>query len=59
MEYRTLGRTGLRVSVLGFGCGAYRLGGAPESHEEGIALVVHLVAFPMGKGFPQEAPVVI
>ena len=22
MEYRTLGRTGLRVSVLGFGCGA-------------------------------------
>src|SRR5579884_668998 len=41
MEYRTLGRTGLRVSVAGLGCGGNsRLGlGTGKSEAEAIALV--------------------
>lgn len=41
MEYTTLGRTGLRVSVAGFGCGgASRLGqGTGSSEAESVALV--------------------
>jgi aryl-alcohol dehydrogenase-like predicted oxidoreductase len=43
MEYTTLGRTGLRVSVAGLGCGGFsKLGlgsGQPESHA--VALIRH------------------
>jgi len=41
MEYVTLGRTGLRVSVAGLGCGGFsRLGlGAGKSEAEAVALV--------------------
>jgi aryl-alcohol dehydrogenase-like predicted oxidoreductase len=41
MQYRTLGRTGLRVSVAGLGCGGNsRLGlGAGKSEEDAVALV--------------------
>jgi L-galactose dehydrogenase len=43
MEYVTLGRTGLRVSVAGLGCGGFsRLGlGTGKSEEEAVALVRH------------------
>lgn len=43
MEYTTLGRTGLKVSVAGLGCGGNaRLGlGRGKSEEEAIALVQH------------------
>lgn len=41
MQYTTLGRTGLRVSVAGLGCGSNsRLGlGAGKSEDEATALV--------------------
>ncbi len=41
MEYTTLGRTGLRVSVAGLGCGGFsRLGqSAGRSVEESVAVV--------------------
>lgn len=41
MEYATLGRTGLRVSVAGLGCGGFsRPGlGTGKSEEEAVALV--------------------
>ncbi|HJZ15017.1 MAG TPA: aldo/keto reductase, partial [Stellaceae bacterium] len=43
MEYVTLGRTGLKVSVAGLGCGGFsRLGlGTGKSEEEAVALVRH------------------
>jgi len=40
VEYRTLGRTGLRVSVLGFGCGnvgGLMIRGAPAAREAAVA----------------------
>jgi L-galactose dehydrogenase len=41
MEYITLGRTGLRVSVAGLGCGGFsRLGlGTGKSEAEAVALI--------------------
>ena len=41
MEYVTLGRTGLRVSVAGLGCGGFsRLGlGTGKSEAEAVALI--------------------
>jgi aryl-alcohol dehydrogenase-like predicted oxidoreductase len=41
MEYKTLGRTGLRVSVAGLGCGGFsRLGlGTGKSRAEAVALI--------------------
>jgi aryl-alcohol dehydrogenase-like predicted oxidoreductase len=45
MEYRTLGRTGLRVSVLGFGCGdvgGMMVRGAPSERERAVARAVEL-----------------
>src|SRR6185369_1618812 len=41
MEYTTLGRTGLKVSVAGFGCGGFsRLGlGTGKSEAEAVAIV--------------------
>src|SRR5215831_7897348 len=41
MEYVTLGRTGLRVSVAGLGCGGFSLLGlnTGKSHAEAVALV--------------------
>ena len=41
MEYTTLGRTGLKVSVAGLGCGGFsRLGlGTGKSEAEAVALV--------------------
>src|SRR5271169_926026 len=43
MEYVTLGRTGLRVSVAGLGCGGFsRLGlGTGKSEAEAVALIRH------------------
>src|SRR6201995_1084345 len=40
MEMRTFGRTGLRVSILGFGCGAVgglMVRGAPADQERAVA----------------------
>ena len=45
MEYRTLGRTGLRVSALAFGCGdvgGLMVRGAPAERERGVARAIEL-----------------
>jgi aryl-alcohol dehydrogenase-like predicted oxidoreductase len=45
MEQRTLGRTGLKVAVLGFGCGSVgglMVRGAPEDQERAVARAVEL-----------------
>src|ERR1051326_6910443 len=40
MQKRTLGRTGLQVSALGFGCmGISQSYGRPSSREDGIAII--------------------
>ncbi|HKW93068.1 MAG TPA: aldo/keto reductase, partial [Methylomirabilota bacterium] len=45
MEYRTLGRTGLKVSRLTFGCGdvgGLMVRGAPADRERGVARAIEL-----------------
>ena len=45
MEYRTLGRTGLKVSALAFGCGdvgGIMVRGAPADRERAVARAVEL-----------------
>jgi aryl-alcohol dehydrogenase-like predicted oxidoreductase len=45
MEQRTLGRTGLKVAVLGFGCGAVggrMVRGAPKDQERAVARAIEL-----------------
>jgi aryl-alcohol dehydrogenase-like predicted oxidoreductase len=45
MEKRTLGRTGLKVSVLGFGCGAVgglMVRGSPADQERAVARATEL-----------------
>jgi len=56
MEYTTLGRTGLRVSVAGLGCGGFsRLGlGTGKTEAEAIALVSQALA--MGVNLIDTAP---
>jgi aryl-alcohol dehydrogenase-like predicted oxidoreductase len=40
MQKRTLGKTGLEVSALGFGCmGIGQSYGRPSSREDGIAII--------------------
>jgi L-galactose dehydrogenase/L-glyceraldehyde 3-phosphate reductase len=54
MEYRLLGRTGLRVSVLGFGCGnvgGLMVRGTPAERERAVARAVEL-----GVNFFDTAP---
>jgi L-galactose dehydrogenase/L-glyceraldehyde 3-phosphate reductase len=54
MEYRALGRTGLRVSVLGFGCGnvgGLMVRGTPAERERAVARAVDL-----GVNFFDTAP---
>src|SRR5580658_4442348 len=57
MQYTTLGRTGLRVSVAGLGCGGNsRLGlGAGKSEDEAVALV--RAAIELGVNFFDTAEV--
>ncbi len=44
MQKRTLGRTGLEVSALGFGCmGISQSYGRPSSREDGIAIILAAV----------------
>ncbi len=54
MKYRTLGRTGLRVSEVGFGCG--NIGGmmVRGSHDEQVATVRH--ALDLGLNYFDTAP---
>lgn len=45
MDYRTLGRTGIRISALGFGCGAVgglMIRGTPAERERAVARAVEL-----------------
>ncbi|HEY7436354.1 MAG TPA: aldo/keto reductase, partial [Methylomirabilota bacterium] len=45
MEYRTLGRTGLKVSALAFGCGdvgGLMVRGTPAERERGVARAIEL-----------------
>src|SRR5215813_12330290 len=45
MDYRSLGRTGLRVSTLGFGCGnvgGLMVRGTPAERERAVARAVEL-----------------
>jgi aryl-alcohol dehydrogenase-like predicted oxidoreductase len=54
MEYRTLGRTGLRVSALGFGCGnvgGLMIRGTPAERERAVARALEL-----GVNFFDTAP---
>src|SRR6266849_4811301 len=55
MEYRTLGRTGLRVSTLAFGCGdvgGLMVRGTPAERERGVARAIEL-----GINYLDTAPV--
>jgi len=63
MDYRLLGRTGLRVSVLGFGCGdvgGLIVRGAPAERERAVARAVELginyfdTAAAYGKGLSEQ-----
>ena len=49
MEYTTLGRTGLKVSVAGLGCGGFsKLGlGTGKSEDDAVALI--RLAFDLGR----------
>src|SRR5436190_21738570 len=63
MEYRALGRTGLKVSVLGFGCGdvgGLIVRGAPAERERAVARALELgvnyfdTASSYGKGLSEQ-----
>jgi len=57
MEYTTLGKTGLKVSLAGLGCGGFsRLGLSAGGTEDEAALVVR-EAFDMGISFVDTAPI--
>jgi aryl-alcohol dehydrogenase-like predicted oxidoreductase len=57
MEYTTLGKTGLKVSVAGLGCGGFsRLGlSAGKTEDEAVLLVCEAVD--MGINFIDTAPI--
>jgi aryl-alcohol dehydrogenase-like predicted oxidoreductase len=52
MQKRTLGKSGLKVSALGFGCMGISFGYGPAaSRDEGIASIGFVPFSPLGKGF--------
>jgi aryl-alcohol dehydrogenase-like predicted oxidoreductase len=57
MEYTTLGKTGLKVSVAGLGCGGFSRLGLPAGKTEDEAALLVREAVDMGINFIDTAPV--
>jgi aryl-alcohol dehydrogenase-like predicted oxidoreductase len=57
MEYTTLGRTGLKVSVAGLGCGGFSRLGLPAGKSEDEAALLVREAVDMGINFIDTAPI--
>ena len=57
MEYTTLGRTGLKVSVAGLGCGGFSRLGLPAGKTEDEAALLVCEAVDMGINFIDTAPI--
>jgi aryl-alcohol dehydrogenase-like predicted oxidoreductase len=57
MEYTTLGKTGLKVSVAGLGCGGFSRLGLSAGKTEDEAMLLVREAFDMGINFIDTAPI--
>jgi aryl-alcohol dehydrogenase-like predicted oxidoreductase len=57
MEYTTLGKTGLKVSVAGLGCGGFSRLGLPAGKTEDEAVLLVCEAVDMGINFIDTAPI--
>jgi aryl-alcohol dehydrogenase-like predicted oxidoreductase len=57
MEYTTLGKTGLRVSVAGLGCGGFSRLGLSVGKTEDEAVLLVRQAVDMGVNFIDTAPI--